>query len=137
MEEIVAALSREGTSWAQDTLQTLGRMSPLSLRVTLHQLRFGRDHGIADCIHKEFDMAQKLVIAPDFTEGVTALLVDRRPPVWSSSSLAGLPEDVVCKQFYTPQSPLRIKLLNAVNFVAYPNQRGQASGVEGNLRGHV
>ncbi|RKP04373.1 2-enoyl-CoA hydratase C-terminal region-domain-containing protein [Thamnocephalis sphaerospora] len=112
-------------------------MSPLGLRAALHQLRFGRDHGIADCFRNEFDLTQKLLAAPDFTEGATALLVDRRPPIWSPSSLAGLSEDTMRERFYMPQAPLQIALLNTVNFVAYPNQREQASGVEGNLRGHM
>ncbi|RKP07390.1 hypothetical protein THASP1DRAFT_30785 [Thamnocephalis sphaerospora] len=107
------------------------------LQVTLHQLRFGRDHGIADCFRNEFDLTQKLLIAPDFTEGATALLVDRRPPIWSPSSLAGLSEDIMRERFYATKAPLQMTLLNTVNFIAYPNQRGQASGAEGNLRGNM
>ncbi|RKP08963.1 ClpP/crotonase-like domain-containing protein [Thamnocephalis sphaerospora] len=137
MEEIIIALGRERSRWAQDILHTLDKMSPLGLRATLHQLRFGRNHGIADCVRKEFDMSQKLAAAPDFIEGIIALVVDRRPPVWSPPSLADLSEDTMHKQFYTPQAPLQITLLNAVNFVAYPHQKGQVSGVEGNLRGHM
>ncbi|KAJ3210465.1 hypothetical protein HDU67_005274 [Dinochytrium kinnereticum] len=86
IEEIEAALIAEGDSvWAKETLKTLKAMSPTSLKVTLKQLRKGRELDFARCLQMEYSVVQEFLRTPDFFEGVTANLIRKQKPVWSPS----------------------------------------------------
>lgn len=62
VDEIIQALGKEETDWAKTTTDTLLRMSPTSLKVTLQQLRKGKQLGIADCFKMEFNLVQKFLV---------------------------------------------------------------------------
>ncbi|AFE11083.1 enoyl-CoA hydratase [Corallococcus coralloides DSM 2259] len=89
VEDILAALEREGTAWAEETRATLLRMSPTSLRVTLRQLRIGRGQDYDTTARMEYRLSQALTQRPDFQEGIRAVLVDKdQKPRWSPATLA-------------------------------------------------
>ncbi|NOK36278.1 enoyl-CoA hydratase/isomerase family protein [Corallococcus exercitus] len=89
MEDILAALEREGTAWAEETRATLLRMSPTSLRVTLRQLRIGRGQDYDATARMEYRLSQALTARPDFQEGIRAVLVDKdQKPRWNPATLA-------------------------------------------------
>ncbi|RKH54364.1 enoyl-CoA hydratase/isomerase family protein [Corallococcus aberystwythensis] len=89
VEDLLAALEREGTAWAEETRATLLRMSPTSLRVTLRQLRIGRGQDYDATARMEYRLSQALTQRPDFQEGIRAVLVDKdQKPRWSPATLA-------------------------------------------------
>jgi enoyl-CoA hydratase len=88
VEDILAALEREGTEWARETRETLLRMSPTSLRVTLRQLRIGRGQDYDATARMEYRLSQAMTARPDFREGIRAVLVDKdQKPRWSPATL--------------------------------------------------
>ena len=89
IEDILDRLKREGGAWADATLATLARMSPLSLRVTLRELREDAALDFEDCLRMEYRLVRRFVKASDFYEGVRALLVDKdNAPKWKPATLA-------------------------------------------------
>lgn len=86
---IVAALEREAGGFGREVLAGLRTKSPLSLHVTLAQLRRGADLTFEEAMRLEFRLARRLT-APDadFHEGVRALLVDKdKRPRWRHPDL--------------------------------------------------
>jgi enoyl-CoA hydratase len=86
---ILARLEAEGgehRDWARAAREKLAKASPLSLAVTLRQLREGRSMGLKDALEREHRMTVNLMRSPDFREGVRALLVDKDgAPRWTHS----------------------------------------------------
>lgn len=89
VEEICAALEKDGTDWAVSTLKNLSQMSPTSLKVTLRQVRLGKNLSFDDAMIMEYRMSQAFIRGDDFYEGIRALLVDKdRSPRWRPATLA-------------------------------------------------
>lgn len=89
VEDVLEALAREGTPWAEATRATLLRMSPTSLKATLHLLRRGRALPYDAVVELEYRLSQSLGARPDFREGVRAVLVDKDNAArWSPATLA-------------------------------------------------
>jgi len=68
--------------WAGKQIATLKKRSPTAVHVTLKQMRSSREWNIAETFKKEHQIATEFMKHPDFTEGVTALLVEKRAPKW-------------------------------------------------------
>jgi enoyl-CoA hydratase len=76
-------LREEGSPWAQEQLDLLAGMSPLSLHVTHRQVRLGRSLDMTRAMRLEYHLVRRFLEASDFYEGVRALLVDKdRQPRW-------------------------------------------------------
>ena len=89
LEEIVAALGREEAAWAKEALAQIERASPLSLKITFHQLELGSGMEIEAALALEYRMTQHVMQGHDFFEGIRALLVDKdSAPRWQHASLA-------------------------------------------------
>ena len=83
VEAIEAALQAEGTPWADETLATLAKMSPASLRWTFDIVRAGAGRTLAQCLAAEFELVLRVTRHPDFAEGVRAMVIDKdRNPKW-------------------------------------------------------
>jgi 3-hydroxyisobutyryl-CoA hydrolase len=63
----------------------MSKASPTSLRLTLLMLQKGSLKSFSECLRMEHRMVQAALLNSDFTEGVTALLVEKRAPVWASA----------------------------------------------------
>ena len=96
IEEILDALKAEQGSrrpdaikeWAKKTLETILIRSPTSLKVTLRQLRAGRDWTIGQTFTNEHIIASRFMGHPDFVEGVSARLIKPlREPKWKPRKL--------------------------------------------------
>jgi enoyl-CoA hydratase len=89
MEDIVAALQRDGSELAQATLKTLGDKSPRGLVVTLKLLRLGRtSSSLEECLVREYRAALEVFASDDFREGVRAAVIDKdRNPKWSPAKI--------------------------------------------------
>jgi len=109
VEDIVKALrdvveNEEGDcDFARQTLETLLRMSPTSLKVSMEGLRRGSASGasVGDCLKMEFRMSQGCMrTGSDFYEGIRAVLVDKdNDPKWNPSQLADVTEEMVQSYF--------------------------------------
>ena len=85
MEDIVAALERDGSEFAQATLKVLGEKSPRGRVVTLKLLRLARTaSSLEECLVREYRAALEVFRSDDFREGVRAAVIDKdRNPTWS------------------------------------------------------
>lgn len=94
VDDILAALKEESTTrgdasakWANDTLQLLSKMSPTSLKLTVAQLKEGKSKSLKSCLEMEFRLMMGCMLAPDFREGIRALLVDKdNKPKWAPAA---------------------------------------------------
>jgi enoyl-CoA hydratase len=89
MEDIFAALKRDGSEFALATLKTLGEKSPRGMVVTLKLLRLARTaSSLEECLVREYRAALEVFRSDDFREGVRAAVIDKdRNPVWSPSRI--------------------------------------------------
>ncbi len=85
MEDIFAALKRDGSEFALGTLKTLNEKSPRGMVVTLKLLRLARTaSSLEECLVREYRAALEVFRSDDFREGVRAAVIDKdRNPTWS------------------------------------------------------
>ena len=85
MEDIFAALYRDGSELALSTLKTLNEKSPRGMVVTLKLLRLARTApSLEECLVREYRAALEVFASDDFREGVRAAVIDKdRNPKWS------------------------------------------------------
>ncbi|XP_050832725.1 3-hydroxyisobutyryl-CoA hydrolase, mitochondrial isoform X3 [Serinus canaria] len=72
MEEIVKKLKQDGSPFAMKQLETLNKMSPTSLKLTLRQLREGASMSLQEVLRMEYRLSQACMKGHDFYEGVRA-----------------------------------------------------------------
>ncbi len=89
MEDIIAALRRDGSELAQATLKALAEKSPRGMVVTLKQLRLVRTaRSLEECLVREYRAALEVFRSDDFREGVRAAVIDKdRNPKWSPARI--------------------------------------------------
>jgi enoyl-CoA hydratase len=85
MQDIFAALHRDGSELALATLKTLNEKSPRGMVVTLKLLRLARkSSSLEECLVREYSAALEVFASDDFREGVRAAVIDKdRNPKWS------------------------------------------------------
>jgi enoyl-CoA hydratase len=85
MQDIFAALHRDGSELALSTLKTLNEKSPRGMVVTLKLLRLARkSSSLEECLVREYRAALEVFASDDFREGVRAAVIDKdRNPKWS------------------------------------------------------
>lgn len=122
VEEILASLRAEIDSkdagamndWAQKTLDTILTRSPTSLKVTLRQLRTGRNWSIGQTFIEEHAIASNFMAHPDFVEGVTArLMKPTREPEWKPSKLSDIETSQVDSMFVRKDGVEQLALLSS------------------------
>ncbi|XP_037946555.1 3-hydroxyisobutyryl-CoA hydrolase, mitochondrial isoform X1 [Teleopsis dalmanni] len=100
VEEIIENLQKDGSEWANKTLETLGKMSPLALKVTFHQLELGGKLSLMQCLKMEYRMVVRHLQKSDFKEGVRALLIDKdQKPKWLIPRLEDISDEFVLEYF--------------------------------------
>lgn len=88
VEAIVAALTAEGSDFAEALLKELSHKSPLALKVTFEQLRGGKDLTIEEVLTREYRMSQHALANGEFAEGIRALLIDKdQQPKWRPATI--------------------------------------------------
>ncbi|KAF9178569.1 hypothetical protein BGZ51_007673 [Haplosporangium sp. Z 767] len=124
VEEIVAALEKENTPFAEQTLTALRSMSPTSLKVTLQQIREGEHLGIADCFRMEHQLARQFLHGHDFPEGVKALLIEKTlEPKWQPATIEEVDREQMLGQFFRNYPPKPLSLSNNMTWKEYPYLR--------------
>jgi enoyl-CoA hydratase/carnithine racemase len=101
MEDIVAALKRDSSEFAQSTLKTLGEKSPRGMVVTLKLLRLARKAStLEECLVREYRAALEVFRSDDFREGVRAAVIDKdRNPTWSPPRIEDVTAEMVAPYF--------------------------------------
>ncbi len=101
MEDVVAALGRDGSELAQSTLKTLGEKSPRGMVVTLKLLRLARaSSSLEECLVREYRAALEVFASDDFREGVRAAVIDKdRSPKWSPPRIEDVTPEMVAPYF--------------------------------------
>ncbi|XP_067994011.1 3-hydroxyisobutyryl-CoA hydrolase, mitochondrial isoform X3 [Melanerpes formicivorus] len=96
MEEIVKKLKQDGSAFANQQLETLNKMSPTSLKLTLRQLREGASMSLQEVLRMEYRLSQACMRGTDFYEGVRAVLIDRdQAPRWKPAALEEVSDEFV------------------------------------------
>jgi enoyl-CoA hydratase len=105
IEPILDALAAERgdtAEWAATTRAGLLKKSPTSLKVTLRQLIDGCRFDLEEALVLEYRLTQHFMRAPDFYEGVRAVLIDKdQQPCWQPATLADV-ADAVVESYFAP-----------------------------------
>ena len=116
--------------WARKTSETILTRSPTSLKVTLRQLRAGRDWTIGQTFLNEHIIASRFMGHPDFIEGVTArLMKPSRTPKWNPSKLEDVTTSDVDTFFLQKEGIEKLALLpplpgkGLLDYREYPHVR--------------
>jgi enoyl-CoA hydratase len=114
VEDILSRLDAETGShadWARGTASAIRQNAPLSLKITLRQLRMARANTLLkDALVTDFRLATRMVAAHDFREGVRAAIIDKdRSPRWQPASLADVTEEMVAS-FLAPLGDDELRL---------------------------
>ncbi|WP_338468568.1 enoyl-CoA hydratase/isomerase family protein [Novosphingobium sp. ZN18A2] len=96
-EAILSMLEADGGEWAAQQLRTLATKSPQTCKVALRQL-----HGslsltdFAENMRHEYRIASRVLVRPDFAEGVRALIVDKtNDPHWNPATAEGVTSELL------------------------------------------
>jgi len=108
VEEIFSSLEASNDPFAQQTLSTMRKMSPLALKVTKMALEKGSEQTLAECLQMEKRMSERFCADHDFPEGVRALLIDKdQKPVWKPARLEDCSSQQVEAYFHPVENELK------------------------------
>ncbi|KAJ8958257.1 hypothetical protein NQ318_017400 [Aromia moschata] len=100
IEGILSRLEEDGSQWAKNTLNTLRKMSPTSLKITMKLLDLGKKLTLPECLQIEYRLAYNLVnYGTDVYIGTKALVEKNRNPKWNPPTLSDVSENFVDKYF--------------------------------------
>lgn len=100
LDALIAGLKADGGDLAMDTLKTLERMSPTSLRLTFEQMKRGHTLDFDHNMKMEFRMVRRVMEGHDFFEGVRAQIIDKdRNPRWSPITIEGVSDADIASYF--------------------------------------
>jgi enoyl-CoA hydratase len=106
IEDILAELDAEAAAGgtnaalARRAAAAIRGKSPLSLKVTLAQLRRGRTLDFDECMRTEFRVVSRVARGHDFYEGIRSVIIDKdQTPHWQPPSLAEVGEAEVERHF--------------------------------------
>jgi enoyl-CoA hydratase len=103
VEAIIAALEADPSDFAAEALKMLATKSPQTLKVAFRQLRTAaRAPTFSDNLAMEYRIACRVIMLPDFVEGVRALIVDKdNAPRWRPATVGGV-TDALLDQIFAP-----------------------------------
>ena len=102
-EDILAALEADGSDFAAETLKTLHTKSPQTCKVALRQLATSLTlPDFAANMAMEYRIGARVLVLPDFAEGVRAVIVDKdHAPKWSPATAEGVTDELL-DQIFSP-----------------------------------
>ncbi|KAL5704730.1 3-hydroxyisobutyryl-CoA hydrolase [Ranunculus cassubicifolius] len=101
VEEILYALETEPVKndWIFAAIQTMRKVSPIGLKVSLSSIRKGRWQTVQQCLVREYRImahALRRDVSKDFFEGCRAIFIEKdRNPKWEPSVLEVISEEMV------------------------------------------
>lgn len=100
VDGILQRLDAAGDEWAAKTAETIRSKSPMSTRVAYGQIRAGAELDFEDCMSLEFRLTNRFMAAPDFYEGVRAVVIDKdQAPKWQPETLNAVTDEQVAGYF--------------------------------------
>ena len=101
VEEIVDRLAQSDEDEARTALETMRKMSPTSLKITLRNIRSALSfEQVEQSFQQDYRISLACVAKHDFIEGIRAAIVDKdRNPVWRPDTLEGVTPDIVERHF--------------------------------------
>jgi 3-hydroxyisobutyryl-CoA hydrolase len=123
LEEVSNNGKPELKEWAKKTMETIQTRSPISVAVTLQQMRVGRQWSIAQTFQREYDIASNFMAHPDFVEGVTARLIERKKerPNWHPNTLGDVRRRDVDAFFTSAKDGTVLPLISEADYKEYPH----------------
>jgi enoyl-CoA hydratase len=96
-EDILESLEGDESEWAMKELAALRTKSPQTCKVALRQLAESlKLTDFADNMAMEYRIASRVLVRPDFAEGVRAVIVDKdNAPQWDPEMPEGVTEDLI------------------------------------------
>lgn len=114
MTAMVASLECDDSEFAQKTMASFRRGSPLLLCVTLEQLRRGAAMTVAECLRMERTMVRHSFEGSEVLEGIRARVIEKdNAPQWSPATLDEVTDEQV-EQFFSPVWPAYAHPLRAL-----------------------
>ncbi|MGD0151268.1 MAG: enoyl-CoA hydratase/isomerase family protein [Xanthobacteraceae bacterium] len=113
VEEIVDRLARSGEAKAGAALETMRKMSPTSLKITLRNIRSALSFDrVERSFQQDYRISLACVAGHDFIEGIRSAIVDKdRNPVWRPDTLEAVTPEIVERHF-KPVGALELKFDN-------------------------
>lgn len=100
LDALMSGLEKDQSDFAKETLETLSKMSPTSMRLTFEQMKRGGQLDFDEAMKMEFRMVRRVMEGHDFFEGVRAQILDKdRNPKWSPASLEGVDDAEIVHYF--------------------------------------
>ncbi|NXI96621.1 HIBCH protein, partial [Psophia crepitans] len=94
MEEIVKKIKQDGSPFAMKQLETINKMSPTSLKITLRQLREGASMSLQDVLTMEYRLSQACMVSKQ--PSPLSLLIDKdQSPRWKPATLEEVSDEFV------------------------------------------
>jgi enoyl-CoA hydratase len=96
-EDILASLEGDDSDWAMREGATLRTKSPQTCKVALRQLaESAKLDDFADNMVMEYRIASRVLVRPDFAEGVRAVIVDKdNEPKWDPATPEAVSEELL------------------------------------------
>jgi len=103
VEAIMQALTNEQEAeFAAIALEMMQKQAPLSMKIALQQMQICQTKSLEACLVLDNRLAHHMIEAPDFYEGVRALLIDKdNNPRWNPEKLEDVTDDHVAG-FFAP-----------------------------------
>lgn len=97
LEDILLSLEGDASDWAMRELATLRSKSPQTCKVALRELAESSQlTDFADNMAIEYRIASRVIVRPDFAEGVRAVIVDKdNAPKWDPATAEGVTDALV------------------------------------------
>jgi len=92
LEDVLAALAADPSEWAAKEWKAVASKCPTTAKVALRQFA-GSSADFAEEMALEYRLAARMILRPDFAEGVRAVLVDKdNAPRWMPATAEGVNE---------------------------------------------
>lgn len=105
VQSIMASLRKDNGAFAQTTLSTMNKRSPLMMCVTLSQLRRAANMSVAECLRMERTMVRRSFEQHEVIEGIRSVVIDKdNAPKWAPASIEDVTNDMIAR-FFEPAWP--------------------------------
>ena len=97
LEDVLASLAADPSEWAVKELASLTTKSPQACKVSLRQLAdSAKLASFAENMAMEYRIGSRVLVLPDFAEGVRAVIVDKdNAPKWQPATPEGVSDETI------------------------------------------